>query len=43
VNGAKHPARVAARVNDSVQVGDGSVTVTLPPISWTVLSLSTRV
>jgi hypothetical protein len=42
VNGAKHPARVAARVNDSVQVGDGSVTVTLP-ISWTVLSLSTRV
>ncbi|WP_214467632.1 arabinosylfuranosidase ArfA [Microbacterium flavescens] len=32
------PERVAPRTNSSVQVGDGTVTITLPPVSWTVLT-----
>ena len=42
VNSAEHPDRVTPQQNDSVQVGDGRVTVTLPAISWTALSLLTR-
>lgn len=33
------PGRVVPKPNDSAQVGDGVVTVTLPPVSWTVLTL----
>jgi hypothetical protein len=36
------PVGVAPRPNDSVLVEDGRVAITLPPISWTALSLSTR-
>jgi len=40
VNSAEHPDRVTPRKNDSVKLEAGSLTVTLPPISWTALSLS---
>jgi alpha-N-arabinofuranosidase len=40
VNSADHPDRVSPRVNDSVRLEDGGLTVTLPPISWTALSLA---
>jgi len=33
------PERVAPRANDSAVVADGTLTVTLPPVSWSVLSL----
>ena len=33
--------RVAPHDNDSVRVADGSVTVTLPPVSWTAVALRT--
>ncbi|KRE29076.1 alpha-N-arabinofuranosidase [Agromyces sp. Soil535] len=33
------PERVAPRPNDSVRIEDGELTVTLPPVSWTALSL----
>ncbi|MGX5695536.1 arabinosylfuranosidase ArfA [Agromyces soli] len=33
------PERVAPRANDSVRIEGGSLTVTLPPVSWTALSL----
>jgi hypothetical protein len=36
------PVGVAPHPNDSVLVEDGRVAITLPPISWTALSLSTR-
>ncbi|MFC5264948.1 alpha-N-arabinofuranosidase [Kribbella qitaiheensis] len=39
VNSAEHPDRVAPRPNESVKLEDGTLTVTLPPISWTALSL----
>ncbi|NYE18849.1 alpha-N-arabinofuranosidase [Microbacterium immunditiarum] len=31
--------RVVPRPNGSARIGDGTVTVTLPPVSWTVLTL----
>lgn len=31
--------RVAPRSNDTVEIGDGKVGITLPPVSWTVLTL----
>jgi alpha-L-arabinofuranosidase len=40
VNSAEHPDRVIPRPNESVKLEDGTLTVTLPPISWTALSLS---
>jgi alpha-N-arabinofuranosidase len=42
VNSADRPDRVTPKPNDSVKVGQGKVSVTLPAISWTALSLSTE-
>ncbi|PJJ70807.1 alpha-N-arabinofuranosidase [Diaminobutyricimonas aerilata] len=38
-NTLEQPERVGLRPNDSVVVGDRSVAVTLPPVSWTALRL----
>ncbi|WP_448809112.1 arabinosylfuranosidase ArfA [Agromyces bauzanensis] len=38
-NTLTEPERVAPRPNDSVRVEGGELTVTLPPVSWTALSL----
>jgi len=38
-NSPAEPERVAPRVNDSVRLAGGELTVTLPPVSWTALSL----
>jgi len=38
-NTLDHQDRVVPKPNASAQVGDGFVTVTLPPVSWTVLTL----
>lgn len=38
-NTLRERERVASRPNDSVRLGDGALTVTLPPVSWTALSL----
>jgi alpha-N-arabinofuranosidase len=42
VNSATNPDRVVPKPNDSVQLVDGRLTLTLPAISWTALSLSNR-
>ena len=34
------PERVGLRPNDSARLADGAVEVSLPPVSWTALSLS---
>ncbi len=34
------PTRVGLRPNASTTLGDGTLTVTLPPVSWTAISLS---
>jgi glutamate-ammonia-ligase adenylyltransferase len=34
------PDRVAPRANTSVEIGEATVTITLPPVSWTVLTLA---
>ncbi|MBW9094389.1 alpha-N-arabinofuranosidase [Microbacterium jejuense] len=39
-NTLDHPDRVVPRPNTSVQIGEGTVTITLPPVSWTVLTLA---
>ena len=41
VNTADQPDRVVPRPNDTVRLDGGRVTVTLPPVSWTALQLST--
>jgi alpha-L-arabinofuranosidase len=33
------PDRVSPRPNDSATVGDGQLTITLPPVSWTAVAL----
>jgi alpha-L-arabinofuranosidase len=38
-NSLAEPERVAPSVNDSVRLAGGELTVTLPPVSWTALSL----
>ncbi len=38
-NTLEDPERVAPHANDSVRIEGGSLTVTLPPVSWTALSL----
>ena len=38
-NTLEHPDRVAPKENDSVDVSEGAVSVTLPPCSWTVLTI----
>jgi alpha-N-arabinofuranosidase len=38
-NTADHPERVGLRPNESTSLADGRLTVTLPPASWTALSL----
>ncbi|ADB29891.1 alpha-L-arabinofuranosidase domain protein [Kribbella flavida DSM 17836] len=40
VNSATHPDRVVPHPNDTVKLRDGKLTLTLPAISWTALSLS---
>ncbi|KRB36705.1 alpha-N-arabinofuranosidase [Microbacterium sp. Root180] len=37
-NTLEDPERVAPRVNSSARIGEGVITVTLPPVSWTVLT-----
>ncbi|WP_410908679.1 alpha-L-arabinofuranosidase C-terminal domain-containing protein, partial [Priestia sp. SIMBA_032] len=39
-NTLEDPERVATRVNDSARLENGSLTVTLPPVSWTAIALS---
>ena len=38
-NTIEDPQRVTPRTNTSVDVGEGKVTITLPPVSWTALTL----
>jgi alpha-N-arabinofuranosidase len=38
-NTLAEPERVAPRSNDSVRIDGGELTVTLPPVSWTAISL----
>ncbi len=38
-NSLAEPERVAPSVNDSVEISGGKLAVTLPPVSWTALSL----
>ncbi|WP_159601181.1 arabinosylfuranosidase ArfA [Agromyces humi] len=38
-NTLQDPERVAPRANDSVRIDGGELTVTLPPVSWTAISL----
>ena len=38
-NTRSEPERVAPRANDSVRLEGGELTVTLPPVSWTAVSL----
>ena len=38
-NTLAEPERIAPRANDSVRIAGGELTVTLPPVSWTALSL----
>lgn len=38
-NTLEDPERVAPRANDSVRIDGGELTVTLPPVSWTAISL----
>ena len=42
VNSATDPDRVVPKPNESVELVDGRLTLTLPAISWTALSLSNR-
>jgi alpha-L-arabinofuranosidase len=39
-NTLEHQDRVGLRANASVSVADGSLTITLPPVSWTAVDLS---
>lgn len=38
-NTLEQPERVTVRVNDSAQIRDGELHVTLPPVSWTAIAL----
>ena len=38
-NTLEHPDRVGLSSNDSVMAGEGTLTITLPPVSWTAISL----
>ena len=40
-NSATQPDRVTPQPLESAQLADGKLTITLPAISWTALSLST--
>jgi alpha-N-arabinofuranosidase len=40
VNTAAEPDRVTPKPNDSATVSDGSLTITLPPVSWTAVALT---
>jgi len=33
------PERVALRPNDSARIADGALRMTLPPVSWTAVSV----
>lgn len=39
-NTREDPDRVGLRPNDTARLADGTVTVTLPPVSWTALTLA---
>jgi alpha-N-arabinofuranosidase len=39
-NTLAEPERVGLRDNTSARLVDGTVTITLPPVSWTALELS---
>jgi alpha-N-arabinofuranosidase len=39
-NTLQDPERVGLRPNESARLEDGAVTITLPPVSWTALTLS---
>ncbi|HSK97398.1 MAG TPA: alpha-N-arabinofuranosidase [Euzebyales bacterium] len=41
VNSAERPDRVAPRDNDTITLQDGTLHVTLPPVSWNVVELGT--
>jgi len=38
-NTLDHPDRVGLSSNNSVVTGEGNLTITLPPVSWTAISL----
>ena len=38
-NTLNDPERVTPRENTSVTIADGRISITLPPVSWTVLTL----
>lgn len=40
VNTVSHPSRVAMRSNDTLAIGEGVASITLPAVSWTVITLS---
>ncbi|MGD8194045.1 alpha-N-arabinofuranosidase [Herbiconiux sp. P18] len=40
VNTLENPQRVGIAVNDTLVLGDGVATIELPPVSWTVITLS---
>ncbi len=39
-NTLEHPERVTPRANTTATVSDGTLTVTLPPVSWTAVALA---
>jgi alpha-N-arabinofuranosidase len=39
-NTLAHQDRVTPTANASVEIGEATVTITLPPVSWTVLTLA---
>ena len=41
VNTLQQPARVSVTPNESLRVADGSGSIVLPPVSWTVITLHT--
>jgi alpha-N-arabinofuranosidase len=41
VNTAAEPDRVTPTANDSASIADGVLTITLPPVSWTAVGLTT--
>jgi alpha-N-arabinofuranosidase len=39
-NTANEPDRIRPRANDSVRLADGALSITLPPVSWSAISLT---
>ncbi|MHC5795095.1 arabinosylfuranosidase ArfA [Lacisediminihabitans sp. FW035] len=38
-NTLEQPERVGLKANDSIELNEGAITITLPPVSWTAISL----